>query len=300
MAKILLIEKDDLSCRILRQQLKQKGYDIITATEGGDQGIVLAVTTSPDLILVDTALPTINGWQTTKILKTSTVTQKIPVVILTTPITPTDWTKLSESNCDDYSLKPLNVKSLSDKIEILLKGLPAVSDVDKGIHNRATNQQSRTKEGLKTVGAPWHFPTDISNASIVVPKTRLPKMSSRPMIIHIENNPANSQAMAKISWDAGYTYVSFADSFQALPLLLKFKPQLILLNSAMPIVNGYELCARIRRIPDIGNTPIVIMAKNDRIVERMRAKAVGASDLLEKTIQKEYVLKVLKRYLRPA
>ncbi|MBE9066804.1 response regulator [Leptolyngbya cf. ectocarpi LEGE 11479] len=300
MPRILLIEKNELSCRILEQQLKRKGYDVITSTEGGDQGIVLAITASPDLILVGTELPMINGWQVARILKESTVTQKIPVIILTTPISLTELAMLSDSHYDGYSLKPINIKSLLGKIEALLKGLSVAIDVDTDTQDRSVSQQSHVqKEELRNVNSATPLQRKTLNIDISTYKSCQKQVSAGPMIFYIDNNLVDSHAVAKISQDAGYTYASYTDSFQALPLLVKFQPRLILLSARMPVVDGYELCTRVRRISDIENTPVIIMSNNDSVVDRMRAKAAGASTLLKKPIQEARVLRVLQQYLQP-
>ncbi|MGD1862043.1 MAG: response regulator [Leptolyngbyaceae cyanobacterium] len=124
--------------------------------------------------------------------------------------------------------------------------------------------------------------------------------TNAPMIVYIDDNPADSQAMAKIIQNLGYRYTNIPDPLQALTRLLELKPQFIFLDLVMPIANGYELCAQIRRISAFKEIPIVIVTNNDGIGDRVRAKVVGSSDFLGKPIQSQRVSKVLKKYLKPA
>ncbi|MCG8362746.1 MAG: response regulator [Pseudanabaenales cyanobacterium] len=117
-------------------------------------------------------------------------------------------------------------------------------------------------------------------------------------VLYIDDSPTDSQAMAQIIEGAGYRYVNIADPLQALPQLLEIQPKLIFLDLVMPIANGYELCAQIRRISVFQETPIVIVTNNDGIADRVRAKVVGASGFLGKPIKQQRVLKVLKKYLQ--
>lgn len=119
-----------------------------------------------------------------------------------------------------------------------------------------------------------------------------------PIVLYIDDNPTDSQAMGKIVQTAGYRYVNIADPLQALPQLLEIKPKLIFLDLVMPIANGYELCAQIRRISAFRDTPIVIVTNNDGIADRVRAKVVGASGFVGKPIKQPRVLKVLKKYMQ--
>ena len=123
-------------------------------------------------------------------------------------------------------------------------------------------------------------------------------MSYGDTVIYIDDSPTDSQAMAQIIEAAGYRYVNIADPLQALPQLLELQPKLIFLDLVMPIANGYELCAQIRRISAFQETPIVIVTNNDGIADRVRAKVVGASSFLGKPINQQRVLKVLKKYLQ--
>lgn len=119
------------------------------------------------------------------------------------------------------------------------------------------------------------------------------------VVLYIDDSPADSQAMETIVQAAGYRYINIADPLQALPRLLEVKPQIIFLDLVMPIANGYELCAQIRRISAFANTPIIIVTNNDGIADRVRAKVVGASGFMGKPISQQRVLKVLKKYTHP-
>jgi chemotaxis family two-component system response regulator PixG len=122
--------------------------------------------------------------------------------------------------------------------------------------------------------------------------------SNAPRIIYIDDSPADSRSMCEIVESLGYQYTNIPDPLQALPMLIELKPKLIFLDLVMPIANGYEVCAQIRRISAFRDTPIIIVTSNDGIADRVRAKIVGASGFLGKPIQHKKVLKVLKKHIR--
>ncbi len=122
--------------------------------------------------------------------------------------------------------------------------------------------------------------------------------NTAPRVIYIDDSPADSRAMCEIVESLGYQYTNIPDPLQALPLLIEFKPKLIFLDLVMPIANGYEVCAQIRRISTLKETPVIIVTSNDGIADRVRAKLVGASGFLGKPIQHKKVIKVLKKHLR--
>lgn len=117
----------------------------------------------------------------------------------------------------------------------------------------------------------------------------------QPLIVCIDDSPIIAQLMAKIL--TGYRFLAIQDSLQVLPLLLEHKPDLIFLDLVMPIANGYEICAQIRRISQFKKTPILILTGNDGIVDRMRAKMAGSTDFLAKPINESQVLASVQKYL---
>lgn len=128
-------------------------------------------------------------------------------------------------------------------------------------------------------------------------KTTRKTRQNAAQIVYIDDSPADSRAMGQIVEELGYKYNNIQDPLQALPALLELKPQLIFLDLVMPFANGYEVCAQIRRISLLEQTPVVIVTSNDGIADRVRAKVVGASGFLGKPIQQKKVAKILHKYL---
>jgi chemotaxis family two-component system response regulator PixG len=121
--------------------------------------------------------------------------------------------------------------------------------------------------------------------------------STEVTVAYIDDSRLDSQTMSHILNQAGYQFLNIQDPVKALPLLLEHKPSLIFLDLVMPIANGYEICAQIRRISAFKDTPVIILTSNDGIVDRVRAKIVGSSGFLAKPINSEKVLATLQRYL---
>lgn len=123
------------------------------------------------------------------------------------------------------------------------------------------------------------------------------KQALPPLIAYIDDSPRDSQIMGQILTKAGYRYINLQESVLALPMLLEHKPSLIFLDLVMPIANGYEICAQIRRTSVFKDTPVIIFTGNDGIVDRVRAKMVRSTEFLAKPIEPKKVLAVVKKYL---
>ena len=292
--KILLVEHDASTCIMLQQQLSQHGYSVVFAPSGGDEGILLAVTEAPDLILVATDLPVIDGWQVIKILKTSTVTQNIPIIALMTLTSNAKWNRAPGSGFDDYELKPVDLNSILNKIKALISSAAVDSSaVNTSIEPKkilsqrcsSISQSSRELQAVKTL-------SEMTN-------TTSPSISGETMVVYVDDSPADSQAMAEIVRNAGYGYDNVNKPLDVIPTLMELRPSLIFLDLVMPFTNGYELCAQIRRTATFKKTPIIIGTNNCGIIDQVRSRFVGASGFFSKPVEEESVLKVLKKYLQP-
>jgi len=120
MAKILLVEDNDMNRDMLSRRLVRNGYEVSLAIDG-QQGVDMALSEQPDLILMDMSLPVIDGWEATRQIKANDTTRRIPVIALTAHAMAGDREKAIEVGCDDYDTKPVEIARLLGKIAALLK-----------------------------------------------------------------------------------------------------------------------------------------------------------------------------------
>ncbi len=121
MTKILLVEDNQMNRDMLSRRLARKGYEVVIAIDG-QQGVEMARSETPDLILMDMSLPVVDGWEATRQLKSAPETQAIPVIALTAHAMAGDREKAVEAGCNDYDTKPIELPRLLEKIEALLGG----------------------------------------------------------------------------------------------------------------------------------------------------------------------------------
>ena len=119
MSKILLVEDNEMNRDMLSRRLKRKGYEVAVA-EDGQQGVDMARSESPDLILMDMSLPVIDGWEATRQVKAAPETQGIPIIALTAHAMVGDRQKAMDAGCNEYDTKPVELPRLLGKIKTLL------------------------------------------------------------------------------------------------------------------------------------------------------------------------------------
>ena len=120
MAKILLVEDNEMNRDMLSRRLERKGHSVSIAIDGAE-GLDKTRSDTPDLILMDMSLPVIDGWEVTRRLKADEATRRIPVIALTAHAMASDEQKAREAGCDDFDTKPIELPRLLDKIHALLQ-----------------------------------------------------------------------------------------------------------------------------------------------------------------------------------
>ena len=123
MPKLLLVEDNEMNRDMLSRRLEKRGYTLMLAIDGG-QGVALAKSELPDLILMDMSLPVMDGWEATQLVKADPATKGIPVIALTAHAMESDRQKALNAGCDDFDTKPVELARLLIKIEELLKKFP--------------------------------------------------------------------------------------------------------------------------------------------------------------------------------
>jgi CheY-like chemotaxis protein len=118
-AKILLVEDDEMNRDMLSRRLIKRDYDVVIATDG-QQGVDMARSENPDIVLMDMSLPVMDGWTATRTLKDDPNTAEIPVIALTAHAMSGDEDKARDAGCDDFDTKPVELKRLLGKIEKLI------------------------------------------------------------------------------------------------------------------------------------------------------------------------------------
>jgi two-component system, cell cycle response regulator DivK len=119
MVKILYVEDNEDNLYMMSNRLTRRGYEVILARDGAE-GIAMAGSEAPELILMDLSLPVIDGWEATRRLKAEALTRHIPVIALSAHAMAGDREKAIAAGCDDYDTKPVELPRLLEKIAALL------------------------------------------------------------------------------------------------------------------------------------------------------------------------------------
>jgi CheY-like chemotaxis protein len=117
--KILYVEDNDDNVFMLRSRLTRAGFTVAVAGDG-EQGVAMAASEAPALILMDLSLPVLDGWEATRRLKAAAETGSIPVIALSAHAMEGERARALAAGCDDFDTKPVDFPRLLDKIRTLL------------------------------------------------------------------------------------------------------------------------------------------------------------------------------------
>lgn len=255
MPKILYIEDDELNQDMLSRRLELAGYEVVIAPDG-NEGVAMARSSRPDLILMDMSLPGIDGWEATRRIKADPDIASIPVIALTAHAMAGDREKALEAGCDDYDTKPVKTERLLPKIrEKLGQPTPEDESEDSG----ATSVQS--------VGN-WDTPQEVNKGSILI----------------VDDNEDNRDLLSRRLTLEGYEVSLAVDGREALDRIATDSFDLVLLDVMMPNVNGFEVLEQVRKEKRPPDLPIIMVTARDRSEDIVQALRLGANDYVTKPI----------------
>ena len=116
--KVLYVEDNEDNVYVLKNRLGRKGYTVLVAADGA-QGVSMAASERPEIILMDLSLPVLDGWEATRRIKTDDRLRHIPVIALTAHAMTGDREKALAAGCDDFDTKPIEFDRLIEKIQAL-------------------------------------------------------------------------------------------------------------------------------------------------------------------------------------
>lgn len=132
---------------------------------------------------------------------------------------------------------------------------------------------------------------------IINPHQKNYRNKDSPLIACVDDSLMISHMMEQIVSMAGYRFLAINDPLEAVRILTNRQPDLIFLDIIMPSISGYDLCAQLRRYPEFAQTPIIFLTSNSGMIDRLRAKMVGSSDFLKKTVDADELLQKISEHL---
>jgi two-component system, chemotaxis family, response regulator PixG len=130
-----------------------------------------------------------------------------------------------------------------------------------------------------------------------VPQITPTTLTFSELVVYIDDNACANEHMAEMVTSIGYQFLGIKDPNEVIDILQKKQPQLIIMEAAMPLASGRQICQQIRRSSSLSNIPVVLVVDRENLSERILAKLAGATSIITHPIDQDKVSKLIKRYL---
>jgi two-component system cell cycle response regulator len=275
--KILIIEDNKLNLKLIRTILLISNFKVFEA-ENAEVGFQIIEEHRPDIILMDIQLPGMDGLTATRRLKSSDTYKDIPVIALTAKAMEGDEQKAIAAGCDGYIVKPINTQGF-------------ISTLNDFIQNAVTNRPNQPSTTLpmdsQNVNSLDHRIKNIEDA-----------FSQRRKILIVDDEPLNVQLMEKQLHEYSYDTISAFCGEDALKIVEKELPDLIILDIVMQGIDGFEVIRAIRANKKTADIPIILCTVLNSKEERIRGLNIGADEFLNKPIMFEELLARVRSLIR--
>jgi len=276
--KILIIEDNKLNLKLIRTILLISNFKVFEA-ENAEVGFQIIEEHRPDIILMDIQLPGMDGLTATRRIKTSEAYKDIPVIALTAKAMDGDEQKALAAGCDGYIVKPINTQGFISTLNNCLQ------DASKNKPNQT--EKILSKENPDNVDALDHRIKNIEDA-----------FSQRRKILIVDDEHLNVQLMERQLADYSYDTIAAYCGEDALDIVEKELPDLIILDIVMPGIDGYEVIRAIRANKRTADIPIILCTVLNSQEERIRGLNIGADEFLNKPIMFEELVARVRSLIR--
>lgn len=262
MAKVLIVEDNEMNRDMLSRRLERRGYEVLVAIDG-ETGVEMARTLSPDLILMDMSLPGLDGWEATRLLKADPKFAKTPIIGLSAHAMSSDREKAINAGCDDYDTKPVELNRLLGKVEKWLSTVPSAAPA-----------------------APSAPAAPVVSAPVAeVPLAEPPPPTASGKILIIDDNDMNRDMLSRRLSRRGYEVVIATDGEQGVAAARSEKPDLILMDLNLPGLNGWEATKLLRSEAGTRKIAIIALTAHAMAADRDQAVAAGCDDFDTKPVE---------------
>ena len=266
--KILLVEDNEAGVIQVRSILEKEGYDVEVA-RNGQEALDYVAHTIPDGIVLDLMMPEVDGFEVLEQIRGKETTVNIPVLILTAKdLTPEDLKKLSANNIQQLIQKgDVDPRGLLAKVRTML-GSGTGELVEDPVYSGKTKDPGQ-------------------------PETRNPTLAT---ILVVEDNPDNMITLRAVLGDH-YNILEATDGKKGLKAVLEERPDLVLLDISLPVMDGYQLVKEIKENKDVRDIPVIAMTAHAMKGDKEKIIAAGCDDYISKPIDPDVVLEKIRYWV---
>lgn len=266
--RVMVVDDIPQNVKLLSAMLSHSGYEVIRAYSG-EEALRMAKQSKPDIILLDIMMPGMDGYEVTETLKKDPETGLIPVVLVTALEGVDDKVKGLDAGADDFLTKPVNQIELTARMRSMIK------------LKKLQEEVTARKEALAGIAS-----------------FEMEEKTAKKTVIIVEDDEKTAKQFSLILNSSGYEAVVAKDGNEALSVIGRRKPDIILLDILLPDITGIELLRRLKSYPSTEDIPVIICSVLSDLETKVKGIDTGADDYLIKPISPPELLARVRTALR--
>jgi len=256
--KILLIEDEEALVEVLKTKLEKEGFEVMVGYDG-QEGYKLISGFNPDIILLDIVMPIMDGYDVLEKMKENEV--KIPVIIISNSGQPVEIEKTKQLGAIDHL-----IKTQFNPVDVITM-----------VKNYLASEKKQTENGGEETSLNEEKPAIVLEK---IEKESGPKLGITVLLVEDDNflREISSKKLVK----EGFTVYEAMDGDQAVAGVHQVKPDIVLLDIILPVMDGFQILDHIRSSEDVKDTPVIMLSNLGQDTDIKKALDMGANDYLVK------------------
>ncbi len=276
--RILAVDDEPDVRLIIRSTLEPK-YEVVEAHDGLD-ALEKIERYQPDFVLMDVMMPLMDGFESCAAIRRKEQYKNLPVMFLTALTGKENIKKGYESGADLYLTKPFEPSRLLRNVDLFFEGNEVPEKPRRYSIEQIKDAEKQQKEPLAP-GAGEYSSTPAPAAATATPTPEKIPHGQKPRVMIVDDDPEVRDLM-DLSLHENYEVVSAVDGMQAIEKLVRYQPDILVLDIMLPRMNGIQLCQSLRANRAFAKMPILICSAKGSVKDQNFAKRVGADDYLVK------------------
>ncbi|MEH1908244.1 MAG: response regulator [Nostoc sp.] len=277
--RILIVDDKWENRSVVVNLLEEIGFEIAEATDG-QEGLEKAMQFLPNLIITDLTMPVMDGFELTRRLRQQAEFQELTIIVSSASVFESDQHKSLGIGADDFLPKPVHADDLLQKLQKYLQ----IEWVYESVPEKSVNETLNTTHKQKS--------------SVATAKRAIIGITgNKRKILIVDDNWENRSVVVNLLGDIGFEIVEASNGQEGLDKAVELKPDLIITDLSMPVMNGLEMIRRLRVLP-FPNLPIIVSSASVFKSDQHESLEVGGNDFLSKPVQADELFQKLQKHLQ--
>ncbi|MHC5821195.1 MAG: response regulator [Nostoc sp.] len=277
--RILIVDDKWENRSVVLNLLDEIGFEMAEASDG-QEALEKAMQFLPNLIITDLTMPVMDGFELTRRLRQQAEFQELTIIVSSASVFESDQHKSLGVGADDFLPKPVHANDLLQKLQKYLQ----IEWVYETVPEKAENLTLNT--------------TQKQNSSVVTAQRAIVGITgNKRKILIVDDNSENRSVVVNLLGDIGFEIAEATNGQEGLDKAVEFKPDLIITDLSMPVMNGLEMIRRLQVLP-FNNLPIIVSSASVFKPDQHESLEIGGNDFLPKPVQADELFQKLEKHLQ--